>query len=254
MADPTPDPTPETPEQSQTPDGWELLCTGVLRSDFGKRPTRALDKAMMQLSAEQAWVEGRAEVRLNWWRRLQEAFFALPISRVAAGLAVMAIIAAVVWVVYPGPKQPTVIQLTTAGCRIADSMNARWSKATGQLKQGDILPVGQLRLESGVVELTFASGARAAIEGPTELTIIDRNSMELRSGRMSAEVPKNAIGFTVKAPNATVTDLGTRFGVDTKTANSSLVDVFEGKVRVAQGDAKAPDNEWNLTRSMAMML
>jgi len=200
MADLTPDPAPETPEQPHARDGWELLCTGVLRSDFGKRPTRALDKAMMQLSAEQAWVEGRAEVGLNWWRRLQEAFFALPISRVAAGLAVMAIIAAVVWVVYPGPKQPTVIQLTTAGCRIADSLNARWSKATGQLKQGDILPVGQLRLESGVVELTFASGARAAIEGPTELTIIDRNSMELRSGRMSAEVPKNAIGFTVKAP------------------------------------------------------
>ncbi|HWC60345.1 MAG TPA: FecR family protein, partial [Verrucomicrobiae bacterium] len=257
MADATPDPTPDTPQEQRPPDGWELMCTGVMRSEFGRRSSRALNKAMMQLSAEQAWVEGRAEVaRVNWWRRLQEAFFALPISRVAAGLAVIGLIAAVLWVLEPfGTHQPGMIQVTTANCRISDALDAHWSGATGQLKQGEILPEGQLRLESGVVELTFASGARAAVEGPAELKITDRNSVELQSGKMSAEVPHSAIGFTVKTPNATVTDLGTRFGVDTKTKDSSVVDVFEGKVQVTQGtDATAPDNQWNLTRNMAMVL
>src|ERR1041385_8670525 len=103
-------------------------------------------------------------------------------------------------------SQPGMIQLTTAGCRISDALNAHWSTATGQLKTGEILPPGVLRLESGVVELGFASGARAAIEGPAELKVTDRNSVELLSGKMSADVPHNAIGFTVKTPNATVVD------------------------------------------------
>jgi hypothetical protein len=134
-------------------------------------------------------------------------------------------------------------------------LEAHWSGAAAQLKVGEILPAGPLRLDSGVVELAFASGARAAVEGPAELNVIDRNAIELQSGKISADVPKNAIGFTVKAPNATVLDLGTRFGLNAKAKDSSEVDVFEGKVRVMQGrDTNAPANDWSLTKNMAMVL
>jgi hypothetical protein len=69
-------------------------------------------------------------------------------------------------------------------------------------------------------------------------------------------VPRPAIGFTVRTPNATVTDLGTRFGINTKTQDSSEVNVFEGRVHVTETntDAKTPDNAWDLTRNMAMVL
>jgi type IV secretory pathway VirB2 component (pilin) len=257
MADATPTPnTPNTPEPPRAPDGWALACMGILRSEFGRRRTDALDKAMMQLSAEQAWAEDRAEVaQVSGWRRWLEAILGLPIGRVAFGLAMIAVIAGAVWVFYPAGHQPGLIDLATAGCKITDSLEAHWSGAAAQLRTGEILPAGQLRLDSGVVELAFASGARAAVEGPAELNVIDRNTVELRLGKISAEVPRNAVGFTVKAPNATVVDLGTRFGVDAKAKDASEVDVFEGKVRVMQGrDTNAPDNDWNLTKNMAMVL
>src|SRR6185312_1134400 len=145
----------------------------------------------------------------------------LPIGRVAFGLAMIAVIAGAVWVFYPVAHQPGVIDLATAGCKITDSLEAHWSGAAASLRTGAVLPAGQLRLDSGVVELAFASGARAAVEGPAEFNVIDRNMIELRLGKISADVPKNAIGFTVKTPNATVVDLGTRFGIDAKAKDAS---------------------------------
>lgn len=256
MSDLPPDPTPNTPEQPHTPDGWELVCAGILRSEFGRRRSRALDKAMMQLSAEQAWMEDREEAaRVNWWRKLMEGFFGLPIGRVASGLAMIAVIVGVVWVFYPAAHQPGLVDLTTAGCKVTDALDAHWSGAAAQTKTGEILPAGPLKLDSGVVELAFVSGAHAAVEGPAEFNVIDRNTIELRSGKLSADVSRNSIGFTVKTPNATIVDLGTRFGIDAKAKDSSEVDVFEGKVRVMQGhDTNAPDNDWNLTKNMAMVL
>jgi hypothetical protein len=260
MADETPnlppDPGSETPADSPAPDGWELACVGILRSEFGRAGSRALDKAMMQLSAEQAWLETRAEtVRASWWRRWQGVFAEVPIFKVAMGLAAIAVVAAVWWVWAPSGHQPSQIEVAASGCKISDALNAHWTGSAAQLKVGDLLPATPIHLESGVVDLAFASGAHAAIEGPADVTIMNRNSIELRKGKLSADVPRQAIGFTVQTPNAAVRDLGTRFGIDAKAKDSSEVDVFEGKVHVAQGrDATAPDNGWNLTRNMAMVL
>ena len=74
MDDTTPEPTPDSP-QSQAPDGWELACIGIMRGKFGRRQSQALKKAVMQLSAEQAWLEEKAEAaRVGWWRRIVGAF------------------------------------------------------------------------------------------------------------------------------------------------------------------------------------
>ena len=254
------DETPQEPQQdspqSQPPDGWELACLGIMRGQFGRRRSQALKKAMMQLSAEQAWLEGRKEAaRTGWWKRIAE-MFAGPGMRIAFAAALVMLVGYFTWSFFRSVNQPTqAVVMEISGCRVADSLNAHWSGNASKLKTGDRLPPGSLHLDSGVVELGFSSGAKAAVEGPAEFTLIDRNSLELKSGKLSAEVPKPAIGFTVRTPNATVTDLGTRFGINTKAQNSSEVDVFEGKVRVTQGrDAQEPDNEWNLTRNMAMVL
>jgi hypothetical protein len=260
MADDTPNPTPdpasERPAESPAPDGWELACVGIMRSEFGRARSRALDKAMMQLSAEQAWLEAQAETgRVSWWRRWQGAFAEVPIFKVAIGLATIAMVAAGWWVLAPGGHQPSVIEVTASGCKINDAVNAHWTGNAAQLRVGDLLPATPIHLESGVVELAFASGAHVAIEGPADVAVTQRNGIELRKGKLSAEVPHQAIGFTVQTPNAAVMDLGTRFGIDAKAKDSSEVDVFEGKVHVAQGhDATGPDNGWNLTRNMAMVL
>lgn len=256
MDDTTPEqPTPDSP-QSQAPDGWELACVGIMRGKFGRRRSQALKKAMMQLSAEQAWVESRAEAaRMGWWKRIAGAFTG-PGMRLAFGVGVILLLGVLSWYWFSSPGSsnlPVVVEIP--GCKVVDALNARWSGSASKLKTGDRLPAGPLRLDSGVVELAFSSGARAAVEGPAEFTLIDRNSLALKRGKLSAEVPKPAIGFTVRTPNATVTDLGTRFGINTKTPDSSEVDVFEGKVHVTEAhDAVAPDNAWDLTRNMAMVL
>jgi len=260
MSELTPGPTPDKPEQPKAPDGWELACIGIIRSEFGRLRSLALKKAMMQLSAEKAWEEGRAEAgRVRWWRRLGEVFAMQPSLRVA-GVAVVAALVffagAVVWTFFPSGNHIQVMVQQPSGCRISDAVNARWAGGrSSQLKPGDFLPPEALRLESGVVELSFGSGAKAAVEGPAVFKMTSPNRIELNEGKLSTEVPHQAIGFTVRTPNVTVVDLGTRFGIDTKGQSDSEVDVFEGKVHVAEGrDVKKPDNEWDLTRNMAMVL
>ena len=91
MSEPTPESTPEKPEQPKAPDGWELACIGIVRSEFGRLRSRALKKAVMQLSAEKAWEEGRREAaRISWWRKLQGAFTARPAFRFAFAMAMIA--------------------------------------------------------------------------------------------------------------------------------------------------------------------
>jgi len=73
MAELPPNSAPEDPQQSSAPNGWELVCVGILRSGFGRFHSRALDKAMMQLSAERAWCEDRGR-RMKWWQQIRGAF------------------------------------------------------------------------------------------------------------------------------------------------------------------------------------
>ena len=64
------------------------------------------------------------------------------------------------------------------------------------------------------------------------------DSME--TGKLAAEVPKAAIGFTVQTPQAVVVDLGTDFGVSVDAQGVTEAHVFAGTVEVA---ARAPAAE-----------
>lgn len=253
MAELPPNSAPEDSQQSSASNGWELACAGILRSEFGRLRSRALDKAVMQLSAERAWHENRAETALsNWWKQILRAF-SRPGFAVAMGVAVL-LLAAASWIFFETLHEEKLDQGAVI-CRVADAVNAQWGGHSRQFKVEDALPNKSLRLESGVVELAFASGTRAAIQGPVDFKITDRNSVELLQGKISAEVPREARGFTVRTPAATAVDLGTRFGVDAKPDGSSDVEVFEGRVHVVHGhDAKVQDDGWDLARGMAMVL
>ncbi|HEX4265528.1 MAG TPA: FecR family protein [Verrucomicrobiae bacterium] len=256
MDEAPPDSAAETPQEPRAPDGWELVCIGIVRNQFGRRRSRALEKAMMQLSAEKAWLEGRAEkARTSWWGRMKGAFDVRPGLRLAFGAAVVLGVVAFSWIFFSSDEAPRqAIRVIPAGCKIVDALNARWDGGRA-FKSGASVPTNELRLDSGVVEFAFASGAKAAVEGPAVFKLMERNGIELTQGKISAEVPKPAAGFTVRTPNATVVDLGTRFGVNANSQDSSEVDVFEGKVHVTDGrDAAAPNNAWDLTRNMAMVL
>jgi hypothetical protein len=96
---------------------------------------------------------------------------------------------------------------------------------------GSQLGGGFLRLRSGEVDIEFFSGARVTIEGPAVFGINSANRGILESGKLTADVPPAAHGFTIAAPGVSIVDLGTRFGVAT-IAGATQVHVLQGAVEL----------------------
>ncbi|MBX3731831.1 MAG: FecR domain-containing protein [Verrucomicrobiae bacterium] len=85
-------------------------------------------------------------------------------------------------------------------------------------------------LKAGSVELLTTRGARVVIEAPAEFRFESAQRLRMVRGRLSAEVPPAAKGFTVITPSGDAVDLGTRFGVDVPAAGAAEIHVFEGEV------------------------
>jgi hypothetical protein len=87
-------------------------------------------------------------------------------------------------------------------------------------------------LAAGVVRLDFAKDVRLTLEGPADLELIGPGETRLHSGKLTANVPPDGIGFQVHTERAKVVDLGTTFGVFVGTNGATDVAVFEGRVAV----------------------
>ncbi|MGK0185148.1 MAG: ferric-dicitrate binding protein FerR (iron transport regulator) [Verrucomicrobiales bacterium] len=83
---------------------------------------------------------------------------------------------------------------------------------------------------AGTIELLTEHGARVIIEAPAEFHFESAQHLYMTRGRLSADVPPEAIGFTVTTPSGEAVDLGTRFGVDIPESGASEIHVFEGEV------------------------
>jgi hypothetical protein len=93
---------------------------------------------------------------------------------------------------------------------------------------------GWLRLESGLAQVVFYSGARVVIEGPADLRLVSPNEAVCPTGRLLAEVPEPARGFRLRTDQLSLLDLGTSFGIDA-THGRTEVHVFKGKVELLPG-------------------
>ena len=103
------------------------------------------------------------------------------------------------------------------------------------------LPAGRrLVLATGLAEIAFASGAHVILEGPAEFEPLSPTGGLLSQGLLSARVPPAARGFVVRAPDATVVDLGTEFGIAVEQGGLSDVEVFAGRVEVGLGADAEP--------------
>ncbi len=102
------------------------------------------------------------------------------------------------------------------------------------------LCIGEYELERGLMEFAFANGVTVIVEAPSRLEFRNENYMVLHSGRLSANVPPEGIGFTVETPEAEVVDYGTEFSVEAN-AGESEVHVFSGLVRVQPKAADGGD-------------
>jgi hypothetical protein len=95
------------------------------------------------------------------------------------------------------------------------------------LREGD-----ELRLLEGHALVTFASGARVALQGPAELTIASELSADLATGALTAQVPRQAMGFVIGTPHAQLVDLGTEFTSIVDGDRSLELHVFAGMVEL----------------------
>lgn len=100
------------------------------------------------------------------------------------------------------------------------------------ISQGMRLNEGMLSLASGLVEITFDTGAEVTLEGPAKFQLESENKGRLDSGRASAQVPEQAYGFVIHTPSSYIRDLGTAFAVEVRNDQETDLHVLEGEVEV----------------------
>jgi hypothetical protein len=93
------------------------------------------------------------------------------------------------------------------------------------------LPVGEYRLQHGLLNLQFDGGVMVYLEAPARFEAVSGQRFVLHAGRLSATVPPEGVGFTVVTPEADVIDFVTEFSVEAR-AGASEVHVYQGLVRV----------------------
>ena len=146
-----------------------------------------------------------------------------PAAQWVAGIA--AVIAVGFFVMWSLPKADESLAI------VAHQIDAKWS-ADRKLAPGVHVGRGHLRLAAGVVRIDFAKDVRLTLEGPADLELIGPGETRLHSGKLTANVPPEGIGFQVHTERAKVLDLGTTFGVSVRTNGVTDVAVFEGRVAV----------------------
>ena len=157
-----------------------------------------------------------------------------------------------------GPPAPGMVYVG----QITGTFDCRWADSAGASNYAYV-PLGRrYALASGLMEISYDSGAKVIMQGPCVYEVASRTGGYLAIGRVTARVEKKAEGgrrkvesqessnsksrisnselFSVRTPTAVITDLGTEFGVEVDESGASQAHVFRGKVevRAAEGNAK----------------
>ncbi len=148
----------------------------------------------------------------------------------AAAAAVAVLLSSAVW--FTLQRQPVAATLVKA-------QSCKWGNSALPTLEGSSLPPGTLDLVEGMATLRFESGAEVVMEAPVSLEILSPMEARVHRGTVVADVPPEAKGFTIQAPETTIVDYGTRFGVSAGDDGKCLVHVLDGLVEVnRQGDSE----------------
>ena len=120
---------------------------------------------------------------------------------------------------------------------LIEAKDCRWAGSDLPTVEGAGLGTGTLALMEGMATIRFKSGATVTLEAPGILVVESAMKCRLLEVSVVADVPESAHGFTIDTQKMEVIDLGTRFGVTTTPLGNSNVFVFEGEVKVRQGES-----------------
>lgn len=99
----------------------------------------------------------------------------------------------------------------------------------------------RIELDSGLVEISYFSGAKIILRGPSRYVVTGEASGTLESGELTGHVSEG--DFTLMTPSAKVIDLGTEFGVLVDQGQNTDVCVFDGKVQVVSKSGVDKDSQ-----------
>ena len=146
-------------------------------------------------------------------------------------VACVSVIAAGLWTLHRLRSTDQTVTTSKAVAMLNRTVDAQWNVLGEAPRLNAPLEPGWLKLESGLAEVVFYSGARLVVEGPAELQLISASHVSCRRGRITAEVPPPARGFRTDTRQGTVTDLGAWFGLEVTDRRTEL-HVFSGSVNL----------------------
>lgn len=163
----------------------------------------------------------------------------LLLSAVAAAL----LVAVVLWPrTFRQPVATTPEPVDDSVALVLQAPGAAWEDTTTPPRAGAPLTPGWLRIKSGFVQMQFYSGATVILEGPAELQVVSRMEAFCARGKLRANVPAQAHGFTIKSPGLELGECGAEFGMQVG-ADGTEVHVFEGTVDLYDPAAKKGTKE-----------
>jgi len=200
---------------------WNSLIRQWGEAEWGRRDAESLNHRPLPApvaKARSAKIVAFPTSRRQPWRAALAA---------AAAVALLATAASFIpWGNKPATSAPAPARVAV----LTHSADAVWADTGGERQNGEVLSPGWLNLKSGAVQIEFTKGARVVLEGPAEIQLLTGNEAYLRSGRLRAQVPDAAHGFTVKSSEFTVVDHGTEFGCDVPLVGAAQVHVFNGLI------------------------
>jgi hypothetical protein len=232
--------TPEPPDAPQDRNGWDLMCEGILRTQFGQQPSSALAHAVTQLAKEEA-VARAGETNQG---KVAPVLFTWP--RLALAAAVALLLAPVgMWLLKPVRQTPPVMAQLTV-----------FSGEVQVVREGRLMAAEpNMPLQSGdEIRTAGASSARIEYAGEaTWLELAEETMLEMddtpqgkrlimRQGRFKAAVAPQPVGRPMhcRTAQAVALVLGTVFTLDT-SSDQTLLTVERGVVRLSQTDGSAED-------------
>jgi hypothetical protein len=169
--------------------------------------------------------------------------------------------------------------------RVTGTVECKWSDSRTGTVDYAYVPLGRkYALASGLMEITYDSGASVILEGPCTYIVESKTGGYLGFGRLTAKMDDKGDGgrgkregnqqasiakqtgaekplspvasvsrFVVRTPTAIVTDLGTEFGVTVDKSGLTESHVFRGRVLMAAAAsaARLQDREITLTANQS---
>lgn len=105
---------------------------------------------------------------------------------------------------------------------VSEAADAVWQSGTTSIERSDLLPPGQLKLDSGIIKLDLFSGVNVIVEGPAEFELLSSMAMQVTRGKVRALVPEQAHGFRIHTSSGQLVDLGTEFSMEIGPQHTDL--------------------------------